>query len=170
MCHFIRDVRKGLKTPNLPFAIGVIGVNGNHTPGLFNAAGKSQLRMERLRKAMSSPARLGEFQGSVVAVPTAPFWDEKLAALDMKQRKIKQKRTQIIKKSKGGPNEDGSMAPAEIRTFMEAYQSETFTPDETELKKRATGSGAFVHYHGSAKFHAQAGQAFAEVLLKLRTG
>ena len=39
MCHFIRDVRKDLKTPNLPFAIGVIGVNGNHTPGLFNAAG-----------------------------------------------------------------------------------------------------------------------------------
>ena len=52
---------------------------------------------------------------------------------------------------------------------MEDYNAEVFTPEEIKLKKRATGSGGFVHYHGSAKFHAQAGQAFAEALLELQT-
>ena len=57
-----------------------------------------------------------------MAVATTPFWDEKLAALDMKQRKVKRKRTQIFKRSEDGPNGDGSMTPAEIRKFMEDLQ------------------------------------------------
>ena len=169
LCHFIRDVRKDLNAPELPFAIGVIGINGNHTAGTFNAAGSSQLRMERLREAMSAPSELPEFQGSVVAVPTAPFWDEELAVLDIKQRKIKQKRNQILKKSPNGPNADGSMTKAEIQKFMDDYNNEIFSAEEMELKKRAMGGGGFVHYHGSAKFHAQAGEAFAKALIGLHS-
>jgi alpha-galactosidase len=165
LCHFIRDVRRELKTPELPFVIGVTGINGDHTPGLFNNVAKSKLRMERFRKAMTAPALLPEFQGSVTAVPTAPFWDKKLAALGMKQLKVRRMRTSLLKKSSNGPNADGSMTPAEIKNFMADYNAKIFSPEDLKLKDRASGSGGFVHYYGSAKFHAQAGQAFAKALL-----
>ncbi len=166
LCHFIRDVRKDLQAPELPFVIGVIGVNGNHTPGLFSGPANAQEKMERLRKAMAAPAMLPEFKDSVVAVPTTPFWDDKLGALGMKQLQITRMRTSIFKKSEFGPNADGSMSPADIKKFMEKYNAEIFTPEDLALKELATGTGGFVHYYGSAKFHAQAGQAFAEALLQ----
>lgn len=166
LCHFIRDVRRDLKAPEIPFVIGVIGVNGNHTPGLFSGPANAQEKMERLRKAMAAPAMLPEFKDSVVAVPTAPFWDDKLGALGMKQLKIQRMRTSLYKKSKSGPNADGSMSQADIKQFMENYNAEIFTPEDLALKERASGTGGFVHYYGSAKFHAQAEQAFAEALLK----
>ena len=109
---------------------------------------------------------LPEFSDSVVAVPTAPFWDDKLGALGMKQLKIQRMRTSLYKKSKSGPNADGSMSPADIKEFMEDYNTKVFTPEDLAFKKRASGTGGFVHYYGSAKFHAQAGQAFAEALLE----
>lgn len=169
LCHFIRDVRADLKAPELPFVIGVIGVNGNHTPGLFSGPPNAQEKMERLRKAMTAPAMLPEFRGSVFAVPTAPFWDDKLGALGMKQLKVQRMRTSLHKKSKSGPNADGSMSQADIRKFMEDYNNKVFSPEDLALKKRATGTGGFVHYYGSAKFHAQAGRAFAEALLDLQS-
>ncbi len=165
LCHLIRDVRNDLNTPKLPFVIGVIGVNGNHTPGLFSGPPNAQEKMERLRTAMAAPAQLDEFKDSVMAVPTAPFWDDKLGNLGMKQLKVQRMRTSIYKKSESGPNADGSMSQADIKRFMEDYISEIFTPEELAFKERASGTGGFVHYYGSAKFHAQAGQAFAEALL-----
>ena len=84
----------------------------------------------------------------------------------MKQLKIQRMRTSLHKNAKSGPNADGSMSPADIKKFMENYNTEIFTPEDLALKERASGTGGFVHYYGSAKFHAQAGQAFAEALLK----
>ena len=49
---------KNLNTPELPFVIGVIGINGNHTPGLFSGPSNAQQKMQRLNKAMAAPARL----------------------------------------------------------------------------------------------------------------
>ena len=37
--------------------------------------------------------------------------------------------------------------------------------EEEALLQRAMGTGGGVHYHGSAKFQAQAGKAFAEALI-----
>lgn len=165
LCHFIRDVRKDLDAPELPFVIGVIGINGNHTPGLFSGPSNAQEKMERLRKAMEAPAMLPEYKDSVFAVPTAPFWDNKLGTLGMKQLKIQRMRTSLYRKAESGPNADGSMSQADIKKFMENYNNEVFTPADLALKKRASGTGGFVHYYGSAKFHAEAGQAFAKALL-----
>ncbi|GHC42190.1 sialate O-acetylesterase [Roseibacillus persicicus] len=166
LAHFIRDVRKDLEAPELPFVIGVMGTNGNHTPGLFNEGGQSQLRMERFRKAMAAPSLLPEFEGIVIAVPTAPFWDDEIAALGMKQLEIKRMRSLIDKKSPQGPNADGSMSQEEKKKFLEDFTAETFSPEELALKARATAAGGFVHYYGSAKFYAQAGEAFARALLQ----
>ena len=48
--HFIRDVRKDLKAPNMPFVIGVMGTGGN--PDKPNA----------FREAMAAPAAWPEFK------------------------------------------------------------------------------------------------------------
>jgi hypothetical protein len=71
LSHFIRDVRKDLSTPKMPFVIGVLGVDGD--------------KHVNFRKAMAAPADMPEFKGNVVAVDTAPFWDHDIAAAQPKQ-------------------------------------------------------------------------------------
>jgi hypothetical protein len=73
LTHFIRDVRKDLDAPKLPFVIGVLGVGGESDNLSF-------------REAMAAPAALPEFQGNVIAVETAPFWDRDIEAAEPKQR------------------------------------------------------------------------------------
>ena len=72
LSHFIRDVRKDLSAPKMPFVIGVLGVDG-------------ETKNVNFRKAMAAPADLQEFKGNVIAVPTAPFWDDTIAAAQPKQ-------------------------------------------------------------------------------------
>lgn len=67
--HFIRDIRKDLKAPKMPFVIGVYGAGGND-PGTLS-----------FRKAMAAPAELPEFKGNVFAVSMADYWDDKLSGL-----------------------------------------------------------------------------------------
>ena len=71
LSHFIRDVRKDLSAPKMPFVIGVLGVDGE--------------QHVNFRKAMAAPADMPEFKGNVVAVDTAPFWDYAIAAAEPKQ-------------------------------------------------------------------------------------
>jgi hypothetical protein len=71
LAHFIRDVRKDLSAPKLPFVIGVLGVDGD--------------KNVNFRKAMAAPADMPEFKGNVVAVDTAPFWDTVIEAAQFKQ-------------------------------------------------------------------------------------
>ena len=65
LAHFIRDVRKDMAAPNLPFVIGVMGVGGLKD---------ESVDMLAFRRAMTAPAAMPEFKGNVVAVQTAPFW------------------------------------------------------------------------------------------------
>ncbi len=65
MAHFIRDIRKDLNAPNLPFVIGVMGHGGE----------KTEAPMKEMRAAQSAAADLPEFKGNVLAVPLAPYWD-----------------------------------------------------------------------------------------------
>lgn len=165
LSHLIRDVRRDLECPQLPFVVGVMGINGDHTPGCFSPP-NSKSKMERFRKAMAAPANLPEFKGNVIAVPTAVFWDDKIAAIGQKQLKVKRMRSMIDKKSKDGPNADGKMSNAEKKQFLNQYTQELFSKEDLRVKDLAIGRGGFVHYYGSAKFHAQAGQAFAQALLE----
>ena len=71
LAHFIRDVRKDLSAPKMPFVIGVLGVDGE--------------KNVNFRKAMAAPAQMPEFKGNVVAVDTAPFWDPVIEAAQPKQ-------------------------------------------------------------------------------------
>jgi hypothetical protein len=78
--HFIKDLRKEFKAPELPFVIGVIGVSGDKAKG----------GIANLRIAMEAPAKMSEFKSSVRAVHTGKFWDHKMEELMPKKNKVKQ--------------------------------------------------------------------------------
>ena len=76
LAMFIRDVRKDLSAPKMPFVIGVMGLNGMKPP-------KNELYFHQ---AQAAPALLPEFKGNVVAVETAPFWDDDLDSLAKRKK------------------------------------------------------------------------------------
>ena len=79
LAHLIRDVRKDLKAPKLPFVIGVMGIGGEKE-------GKKAPQMH-FRQAQVAAAALPEFKGNVVAVQTAQFWNDDLDALQQRMEK-----------------------------------------------------------------------------------
>ena len=66
LAHFVRDVRRDLKAPNLPFVIGQMGVHGDSDLGTNDS---------NFRASQAAVAQLPEFRGNVKLVATAPFWD-----------------------------------------------------------------------------------------------
>lgn len=84
LAHLIRDVRKDLGAPKMPFVIGVLGVNG---PVETFKEARYKAIYANFRAAMAAPASMPEFRGNVAAVHTENFWDQKLAdARDKKER------------------------------------------------------------------------------------
>ncbi|MEX2673430.1 MAG: sialate O-acetylesterase [Phycisphaeraceae bacterium] len=65
MAHFIRDVRRDLERPSLPFVIGQLGVGGPD-PGD---------NVVRFKEAQAEAAAMSEFKGDVTLVPTDVLWD-----------------------------------------------------------------------------------------------
>jgi len=140
LAHFIRDVRKDLSAPNLPFIIGVFGVRGLIDPDQNTV---------HFRQAMAAPAKLPEFKGNVLAVPTAPYWAEELEAIYWKRRKVN--------------SMHGKLHGKELAEF----KAKTITPEQEALWQRGGSNGDY-HYLGSARTYAQIGKAFAEALLKTK--
>lgn len=156
LAHFIRDVRKELNAPKLPFVIGVMGVNG----------AKAGQDIIAFREAMTAPAALPEFAGNVVAVPTAPFWAEELGAIDAKREKLSQMAYFLRSNHKDHANRDGTMTAAQQREYLVRYEAELITPAEAALWKRGASNAGY-HYLGCAKTFALMGKAFAEAMLEM---
>ncbi len=155
--HFIRDVRKDLSAPSMPFVIGVMGVGG------LNDRSDSMLAF---RRAMAAPASLPEFQGNVLAVETAPFWSDELGLIDEKRAKITQMRHFIESKHKDHPNAGGQMTPEQKNDYLKKYEAELISPAEVALWKRGASNAGY-HYLGCAKTFALMGKHFAEANLSL---
>lgn len=66
MEQFIRDVRKDLKAPNMPFVIGQSGQNG------FK---KAEGGMAKVKEAQAAMENVPDFKGNVKCVATDVFWD-----------------------------------------------------------------------------------------------
>ena len=152
--NFIRDVRSDLSAPNLPFVIGVMGVDGE-TPNEGNQA---------FRDSQIAVANLPEFNGTVYAVPTAPYWDERLAEIDAKRDQLRQKAYLLRTNNKNHENADGTMTPEEQRKVVEALENEILTDEDLALEQRGKSNAGY-HYLGSAKTYSQIGQALARALL-----
>ena len=68
MANFIRDARKDLGEPSLPFVIGQLGVGGDREA-------KPNPRKEQFKANQIAPAVLPEFAGNVAVVKTDQYWD-----------------------------------------------------------------------------------------------
>jgi len=152
LAQFIREVRKDLSVPKMPFVIGVMGIGGvkeGEKPPQSN-----------FRQAQIMPASLPEFHGNVVAVPTAPYWDDDLDALQQRMEKFNAKMEQEAKK-------DPSLSRAARDEVRKKAKAETFTPEELQRLKAGVSNGGY-HYLGAAKILAPIGKAFAEAMVNLQ--
>lgn len=156
LTHFIRDVRRDLQVPDLPFVIGVLGVGGKNP----------NKQTVEFRKAMAAPAELPEFRGNVLAVQTAPFWPEDLGIIASKYEQVRQMRFFLESKHKDHANADGSMDRSQIDDFIKTFQAKTIRTEEEQLWKRGASNAAY-HYLGCAKTFALMGQAFAKANLSM---
>jgi alpha-galactosidase len=71
LTHFIRDVRKDLKSPKLPFVIGQMGVDGE----------KASANVKKFKDAQAAVLAVPEFKGNVALVKTDAFWDTEAEAV-----------------------------------------------------------------------------------------
>ena len=158
LVHFIRDVRKDLSAPKLPFVIGVIGVGG-----LVEKYGPDQKRYagihSEFRKAMAAPAKLSEFKGNVTAVFTENYWDHQLSELSSRMGKVNAKRRSL--------GNDKTLSAEERRKLVEAYKADLFTKEEIRILETGISNAAY-HYLGSSKILGQIGKAFADTQAKMQ--
>ncbi|MEZ6015352.1 MAG: sialate O-acetylesterase [Planctomycetota bacterium] len=158
LAHFIRDMRRDLEAPSLPFVIGVMGVGGEG-PDVSAST-------RNFRAAMAAPAQLEEFVGNVVAVPTAPYWDAPLAAIAARLDEVREFERKLRNKQKGSQNEDGALGEDEQRAAVARFRAERLTPEDEAVWLRGASNAGY-HYLGCGKTLARIGVAFADAVLRL---
>ena len=152
LAHFIRDVRKDLKAPKMPFVIGVMGAGGP-TKDYKNPRYKPV--HQNFRDAMAAPAEMDEFKGNVHAVLTENCWDAQLGELDERWGKVKGKSKELSK--------DTSLSKEQRNKALEEFKMTIFTPEEIKIREVGISNFGF-HYLGSGKVMARIGVAFADAL------
>ena len=156
LAAFIRDVRKDLNVPKMPFVIGVMGVGGTKP----NDDGTA------FREAMTAPALLPEFKGNVAAVQTAPFWSMELGAIEEKYEQVEQMRYFLDSKHKDHANVNGKMTKRQKQAYVKSFEAKLISPAEVALWQRGASNAGY-HYLGCAKTFALMGHAFAEAMLAM---
>lgn len=155
--HFIRDMRKDLNQPKLPFVIGVMGVGGP-----TEKYGPDQARYKKIhqnfRDAMAAPAKDDEFKDNVVAVLTEECWDLELDGIITKNNKLKSELKKLQK--------EGTLAKSDWESELEKRQAEIFSKRELQILEVGASNQAY-HYLGSAKIMALIGKRFAEAIISL---
>jgi len=144
LADFIRDVRKDLSAPKMPFVVGVMGIGGvkedKKPPQMY------------FRQAQVAPTLLPEFKVNVMAVRTAPYWDGALESLQARMDTC-------------WPKVDARVA-AEKNTSWEnkmKVMAENFKPEEWKRLRAGASNGGY-HYLGAAKIMVPIGKAFAEAM------
>jgi len=157
MAHFIRDVRRDLNAPKLPFVIGVLGVGGP-TAEYGPDQQRYKATHQNFRDAMAAPARLPEFKGNVAAVLAEKYWDRELTAAKAKENEIKQRAKKLAT--------EGKLTPAEERAALEKMRAEGLTDRERQVLEKGISNLEF-HYLGSAKILGGVGKGLAEAMADL---
>jgi hypothetical protein len=133
------------------------------------------------RDAMAVPAAMPEFKGNVIAVETAPFWDDKLGELSMRmwwsrnQRYDKEKKyaelnkkiLPLLKEEAAAKQLKGAERRDKESEIKAKIDSIVYSPEELELMKITISNGPY-HYLGSAKIVGPIGEAFANALIDLK--
>ena len=180
LADFIRDIRKDLDSPELPFVIGVLGVGGPTSK--YGADERRYTKIhQNFRDAMAAPAQLPEFQGNVATVLTENYWDLELAGLLDREQQIKKRVKKLIKEGRQAElvkelnnnqpltDEDREMESKLMesgqleKVLIRGLTAKTFTPSEFAILEIGKSNAAY-HYLGSAKILSGIGGAFAEAL------
>ncbi|MDD1750673.1 MAG: sialate O-acetylesterase, partial [Methanothrix sp.] len=153
MAAFIRDIRKDLEAPAMPFVIGAMGIDGP-----IEDTKNSQYW---LRQAQLAPADLPEFKGNVAGVRTDNCWD-------MEWQRISNKLTDAAQKKivASDPQLKGRALSNAVSKGLKTMASEVLTPEELKLYQVGQSNEAF-HYMGSAYTYGKIGKAFAEAMIKM---
>ncbi len=158
MAHFIRDVRRDLNAPKLPFVIGVLGVGGPTAE-----YGPDQQRYKAIhqnfRDAMVAPTQLPEFQGNVATVLAEKYWDRELTTAKAKENEIKQRAKKLATADK--------LTPAEEKAALEKMRTEGLTERERQVLEKGISNLEF-HYLGSARILGGVGKGLAEAMAELK--
>jgi alpha-galactosidase len=153
MACFIRDMRKDLEAPKMPFVIGVMGIGGpieDEQNGQFG-----------FRKAQETPAALPEFKGNVAAVRTEHYWDMELVRIQNKVADAAKKK--VLAEN---PKLGGKALSEAIGKAAKSMAPEVLTPEELKITQTGTSNAAY-HYMGSAYTYGMIGKAFAEAMAKM---
>jgi alpha-galactosidase len=158
LAHFIRDVRRDLNAPKMPFVIGVLGVGG---PTSEYGADQQRYKAthDHFRAAMAAPAELPEFKGNVAAVFTEKYWDRELSAAKAKDHAIRQD----VKKR----TSEQALKPADAKEALENALAKGLTERERMVLEKGISNFEF-HYLGSAKILGGVGRGLAEAMLELK--
>jgi alpha-galactosidase len=157
LAHFIRDVRRDLDAPRLPFVIGVLGVGGP-TADYGPAEMRYQAVHQSFRDAMAAPSKLAEFQGNVVAVLTEKYWDPELTALRTRESETRERAKRQAKEK-----QLDAVSAKRLETELRIAE---FTPRELEILEKGVSNAEF-HYLGSARILGGIGKGFAEAMAPL---
>jgi hypothetical protein len=164
MACFIRDVRKDLNAPKMPFVIGVAGFDGpienpNNNMYLF-------------RKAQEAPASLPEFAGNVVAVRTENCWDMELMRIINKPKEEAKKHDLEVKNKVLADNPELAGNPRALSVAVgKLAQTMTnaptaLTPEEQKILKVGQSNRGY-HYLGSAYIYGNIGKVLADGMAKM---
>ena len=158
LTHFIRDVRKDLNAPKLPFVIGVLGVGGP-----TSEYGPDQLRYksthDHFRAAMAAPALLPEFQGNVATVLAEKYWDGELTRAKAKEKELEQRAKAQAKEEK--------LSPQQEKALVEQMRREGLSDRQRLVIEKGISNLEF-HYLGSAKILGGVGKGLAEAMAELK--
>ena len=158
LTHFIRDVRKDLNAPKLPFVIGVLGVGGPTAE-----YGPDQLRYkgthDNFRAAMAAPALLPEFQGTVATVLAEKYWDGELTLAKTKEKELEQNAKTQAKAEK--------LSPQDEKALIERLRKEGLSDRQRAVIEKGISNFEF-HYLGSAKILGGVGKGLAEAMAELK--
>jgi len=145
MAHFIRDIRKDLKTPNLPFVIGELGTDGKGAEGWVAA----------FRKQQADIVALPEFKDNVRLAKTAQCWDK--GPYEMRDK------WDAFRKS-GKVNSD---KPADDPTREDPGKFFQKNWVQKYAKELAYTSDKRYHYNGSGRSYYEMGQSMGKAMLEM---
>ena len=158
LAHFIRDVRKDLNAPKLPFVIGVLGVGGP-TSEYGPDQQRNKSTHDHFRAAMAAPALHPEFQGNVATVLAEKYWDGELTLAKTKEKELEQKAKTQAKEEK--------LSPQEEKALLERMRKEGLTDRQRAVIEKGISNFEF-HYLGSAKILGGVGKGLAEAMAELK--
>jgi hypothetical protein len=146
LAAMFRDVRKDLKAPDLPIAIGEMGVGGHEMAAraIKNPDDREAVAMMNFRAAQLAVAQDASLE-RVYFVPTSDYWDVRLQEL----RRISDDWWNEKREKGIADTEDNHLpTPALNKEFQ------------------SRGGHWYCHYNGSASNYSLVGYALAEMLLK----